>query len=316
MSSDTTFEFPDLESFTAVCGPNDKNLLYIERLLGTPLFPGNNRITMRDAEADRGGVFIPLMEELVQHRKRGQDIVKSVIDSVFTTLSDNPERIKDLHSRSIAIPKGYSQVFPRSYNQSVFLDALNTRDLIFGIGPAGTGKTYLAVAHALSEVLNHKKRKLILTRPVVEAGESLGFLPGDLAQKLNPYLKPLYDAMDALVPGEIINRLELNRTIEIAPLAYMRGRSLRDAYIILDEAQNTTREQMKMFLTRLGEGSKAVITGDVTQIDLPKHNGSGLIHATKILRDVDDIHFSYFAAKDVVRSHLVKKIIAAYERDE
>lgn len=316
MSIDSSFEFPDLDSFAAICGPNDRNLLYLERLLGFPLFPGDARITIREADQSGTDLFTSLMEELLKHRQRGEDIGKGVIDSLYNSISDNPERIQELHKKSIDIPQGYSRIFPRSYNQSVFLEALESRDLVFGVGPAGTGKTYLAVAHALSEVLGRKKRKLILTRPVVEAGESLGFLPGDLAQKLNPYLKPLYDAMDSLVPGEIIHRLEMNRTIEIAPLAYMRGRSLRDAYIILDEAQNTTREQMKMFLTRLGEGSKAVVTGDVTQIDLPKHNASGLIHATKILKTVEGIHFSYFTAKDVVRSHLVKKIIAAYERDE
>jgi phosphate starvation-inducible PhoH-like protein len=316
LSSDAHFDFPDLTSFAAVCGPNDRNLLYMERLLGRPLFPSGTRISVREAGDGDVRLFSTMMDELLKHQLRGEDIGKGVIDSLYNSIADDPDRVQELHRRSIDIPQGYSRIFPRTYNQSVFLDALDNNDLIFGIGPAGTGKTFLAVAHALSEVLSHKKRKLILTRPVVEAGESLGFLPGDLAQKLNPYLKPLYDAMDALVPGEIINRLEMNRTIEIAPLAYMRGRSLRDAYIILDEAQNTTREQMKMFLTRLGEDSKAVITGDVTQIDLPKHGASGLIHATKLLQSVDDIHFSYFAAKDVVRSPLVKKIIAAYERDE
>jgi phosphate starvation-inducible PhoH-like protein len=187
--------------------------------------------------------------------------------------------------------------------------------MTFCVGPAGTGKTYLAVAHALAEILGRKRRKLVLTRPVVEAGERLGFLPGDLAQKINPYLKPLYDAMESLVPTETIQKMEENGVIEIAPLAYMRGRSLNDCYVILDEAQNTTREQMKMFLTRLGEGSKAVVTGDITQIDLPKQEQSGLLHAVRILGDIDEIHFNYLTVRDVVRNPLVQKIIQAYELD-
>jgi phosphate starvation-inducible PhoH-like protein len=181
------------------------------------------------------------------------------------------------------------------------------------VGPAGTGKTYLAIAYALSLVLAKKARKLVLTRPVVEAGESLGFLPGDLAQKINPYLRPLYDAMEALVPFEIIHKMEENRIIEIAPLAYMRGRSLNDAFVILDEAQNTTKEQMKMFLTRLGAGSRAVITGDTTQVDLPRRTDSGLLHAVTILKSVDGIHFAYLNTQDVVRNPLIKKIIQAYD---
>jgi len=186
-------------------------------------------------------------------------------------------------------------------------------DISFGIGPAGTGKTYLAVAQALSLVLSKKMRKLVLTRPVVEAGESLGFLPGDLAQKINPYLRPLYDAMESLVPYDIIHRMEETHAIEIAPLAYMRGRSLNDCVVILDEAQNTTREQMKMFLTRIGEGARAVVTGDITQIDLPRRGESGLIHAVSILSGVEGLHFAYLHTADVVRNPLVKKIIQAYE---
>jgi phosphate starvation-inducible PhoH-like protein len=193
---------------------------------------------------------------------------------------------------------------------------MDRKDLVFGIGPAGTGKTYLAVAHALRGILSKRKKKLVLTRPVVEAGENLGFLPGDLTQKISPYLRPLYDAMDAFINFEMISRMEEKRVIEIAPLAYMRGRSLRDSYIILDEAQNTTREQMKMFLTRLGEGAQAVVTGDITQIDLEKKTQSGLLHAREILQEIGEIAFIEFTAKDVVRHTLVQKIVQAYESQE
>jgi phosphate starvation-inducible PhoH-like protein len=219
-----------------------------------------------------------------------------------------------LDSVQIVIP-GSASVYPRTSNQARYIQGMNSSEISIGIGPAGTGKTFLAVAHALREILTKRMRKLILTRPVVEAGESLGFLPGDLTQKISPYLRPLYDAMDALIAFETVTKLEENRIIEIAPLAYMRGRSLNNCYVILDEAQNTTREQMKMFLTRLGEGSRAVITGDITQIDLPRKDQSGLTHAMRILRPIEEIHFTLFDAGDVVRNPLVKKIIHAYESD-
>ncbi len=192
----------------------------------------------------------------------------------------------------------------------------NKYDIVFAAGPAGTGKTYLAVAKALSELLQKKKRKLIITRPVVEAGESLGFLPGDLIQKISPYLRPLYDAIEAMLPFETIQKMEETNMIEIAPLAYMRGRSLSDSFIILDEAQNTSKEQMKMFLTRIGEGSKAVITGDITQIDLPNRKQSGLIHALNTLKHIRQIGFSFFTSEDVMRNPLVKQIIDAYEKEK
>jgi phosphate starvation-inducible PhoH-like protein len=221
----------------------------------------------------------------------------------------------------IVIPHGLCKVYPKTSNQAAMIQGLRTHDISFCVGPAGTGKTYISIAFALQLVLSKKMRKLVLTRPVVEAGESLGFLPGDLAQKISPYLRPLYDAMESLVPYEVIRRLEETRAIEIAPLAYMRGRSLNDAVVVLDEAQNTTKEQMKMFLTRLGRNAKAVITGDTTQIDLPfskqgRRIESGLVHALRILRNVDGLHFSYLNTADVVRHPLIKKIIKAYEGEE
>jgi phosphate starvation-inducible PhoH-like protein len=215
----------------------------------------------------------------------------------------------------IRIPQGFNRVFPRSRNQAAYVLGMRSCDISFGIGPAGTGKTFLAIAEALRLVLSKTMRKLVLTRPVVEAGENLGFLPGDLAQKISPYLRPLYDAMESLVPFETIRRMEETRAIEIAPLAYMRGRSLNDCVVVLDEAQNTTKEQMKMFLTRIGQGARAVITGDITQIDLPRRIDSGLLHAASVLSGVEGIHFSFLHTADVVRNPLVKKIIEAYERE-
>ncbi|MDR2618306.1 MAG: PhoH family protein, partial [Treponema sp.] len=216
----------------------------------------------------------------------------------------------------IHIPHGFSRVYPRGRNQAAYIRGMRSHDISFCIGPAGTGKTYLAIAEALRLVLSKNLRKLVLTRPVVEAGESLGFLPGDLTQKINPYLRPLYDAMESLIPYELIHRMEETRAIEIAPLAYMRGRSLNDCVVILDEAQNTTKEQMKMFLTRIGQGARAVITGDTTQIDLPRRTDSGLLHAVSILSGVEGLYFAWLHTGDVVRNPLIKKIIQAYDSNE
>jgi phosphate starvation-inducible PhoH-like protein len=273
--------------------------------------------------------------------KAGVRRFKSMIDSLITAVEEgenpSPDYVRALAGISsppagdagaetpgedpmrqalIPIPHGFSRVFPRGKNQAAYILGMRSHDICFCVGPAGTGKTYLAIAEALNLILSKKARKLILTRPVVEAGESLGFLPGDLAQKINPYLRPLYDAMEALIPYELIRRLEEDRIIEIAPLAYMRGRSLNSCVIILDEAQNTTKEQMKMFLTRIGEGARAVITGDATQIDLPKRVDSGLLHAVSILSQVEGIHIAYLHTADVVRNPLIKKIIQAYDNEK
>jgi phosphate starvation-inducible PhoH-like protein len=213
----------------------------------------------------------------------------------------------------IVIPGGLKRVYPKTPNQAALVWALNRRELVFCTGPAGTGKTYLAIAHALQLVMSRKADALVLTRPVVEAGESLGFLPGDLEQKINPYLRPLYDAIAALLGREMLRKLTDSGLIEIAPLAYMRGRTLHNSVILLDEAQNTTCEQMKMFLTRVGEGSKVIVTGDITQIDLLKRTQSGLIQALQVLRNIEEIEMIQMDASDVVRSALVRKIVSAYE---
>jgi phosphate starvation-inducible PhoH-like protein len=308
----------DRELLSGVCGANDGNLKVIEGFLEGCIAVRGNEIRL-EGTGDGVKRFKILMDNLIALARKGEnpspEYARSLAEfnnsegaDVFGESAALAEEESIIH-----IPHGFSRVYPRSKNQAAYVRGMRKFDISFGIGPAGTGKTYLAVAQALSLVLSKKMRKLVLTRPVVEAGENLGFLPGDLAQKINPYLRPLYDAMESLVPNEIIRRMEENRTIEIAPLAYMRGRSLNDCAVILDEAQNTTREQMKMFLTRIGEGAWAVVTGDITQIDLPRRNDSGLPHAVSVLSGVEGLHFAYLHTADVVRNPLVKKIIQAYE---
>jgi len=304
-----TIVLDNRDILSGVCGANDGNLKVIEGSLGGRIATRGNEIRLEGTDDDGVRRFKSLMDNLISLVREGE--------------YPSPEYVKSLTGAEVPveeeaiihIPHGFGRVYPRSRNQAAYVRGMRKYDICFGIGPAGTGKTYLAVAYALNLVLSKKMRKLVLTRPVVEAGESLGFLPGDLTQKINPYLRPLYDAMESLVPYDIIHRMEETRTIEIAPLAYMRGRSLNDCVVILDEAQNTTREQMKMFLTRIGEGGRAVITGDITQIDLPKRNNSGLLHAITILSSVEGLFFSYLHTTDVVRNPLVKKIIQAYESE-
>jgi phosphate starvation-inducible protein PhoH and related proteins len=307
-----------------LCGANDYNLRVMERLVGSRIFCRGNELFLDSEDEGARELFRMLVERLVESMAEGMSPTPDLIIALHADLTPEGEFGQgrsscseggDFFDTCLQIPGGYGKVFPRGKSQSLYLKGLAVHDLSFAVGPAGTGKTYLAVAWALRELLVKSKRKLILTRPVVEAGESLGFLPGDLAQKISPYLRPLYDAMEALVPVEIVRRLEESRAIEIAPLAYMRGRSLSNCVVILDEAQNTTKEQMKMFLTRLGENSKAIVTGDVTQIDLPRKGESGLVHALGLLSRVDEIFVCRLDSRDVVRSGLVRRIIEAYEAE-
>jgi phosphate starvation-inducible protein PhoH and related proteins len=226
---------------------------------------------------------------------------------------DGNVELGDYFLRGAARTSGKKQVMPKSVNQRRYLDAIEQHDIVFGIGPAGTGKTYLAMAQAVAYLIAKRVSRIILARPAVEAGEKLGFLPGDLQEKVNPYLRPLYDALYDMMEIERADRLLERGTIEVAPIAFMRGRTLNDAFVILDEAQNTTSEQMKMFLTRLGYGSKAVITGDITQIDLPTARQSGLVEAMKVVGNVEGLAFIHFDEKDVVRHPLVQQIVKAYE---
>ena len=315
MSNGFTIVLDDQHTLKDICGVQDENLIALEQALEARIFTRGNEIILDSDDSQVQTAFSEIIRQIKEHQQIGHtpdpELVRSIHKTVAVEKEGKGDLLKELH---ITIPSS-PKVFPRNIRQAQFIEGMTTHDICFAIGPAGTGKTYLAVAHALKEILERKKKKLILTRPVVEAGESLGFLPGDLTQKISPYLRPLYDAMDDLLPLQVINKLEESRIIEIAPLAYMRGRSLKESYIVLDEAQNTTREQMKMFLTRIGEGSKAIITGDVTQIDLPKPGSSGLLHAKNVLQTVEEVFFTYFNYQDVVRNPIVKKIVQAYENE-
>ena len=316
----TSFVFSNPDAMRSVCGINDTNIPYLEKLLGCSIYVRGDRIECQTEDSATPEVSSELFSQLLERL--------SVLSGITNDISE-PEILMEYKAIQNAMEKGMASaparrefisvlskaVYPKSDHQEQYIHAMNNSQITFGIGPAGTGKTYLAVAHCLGELLSGRKQKLILTRPVVEAGESLGFLPGDLSQKLNPYLKPLYDSMEALIAPATIRRLEESGSIEIAPLAYMRGRSIHNACIILDEAQNTTQAQMKMFLTRIGENSCAIITGDVTQIDLPKANTSGLVQAREILKGIEGIEFVNFTSRDTIRSRLVQRIIDAYEKN-
>ena len=325
MEDSVTIVLDSGDLLSGICGANDGNLKVMEGSLGGRIAARGNEIRLEGA--DEAGVrrFKTMMDNLIGVVRDGETPSREYVEALAGTydaesaLSSEGDRVEGgdaadpIRDAAIQIPHGFRRVYPRSKGQAAYIQGMRSCDVAFCVGPAGTGKTFLAVAEALRLVLSKTLRKLVLTRPVVEAGENLGFLPGDLAQKINPYLRPLYDAMESMVPFETLRRMEENRTIEIAPLAYMRGRSLNDCAVILDEAQNTTKEQMKMFLTRIGTGARAVITGDATQIDLPRRGESGLLHAVEILRNVEGLHFSFLHTADVVRNPLIKKIIQAYD---
>ena len=303
------------QGLRALIGPYDENIKYLESLLDVRVHVRGNELTLEGDEDD-----IELVENIFADFAalfdEGKRMSNEELRSAFKQLAeDRAYSLKDYFKKSILNPTGKKQVIARSLNQRRYIDAIEKHDIVFGIGPAGTGKTYLAVALALQALWQKRVNRIVLARPAVEAGEKLGFLPGDLQEKVDPYLRPLYDALFDLVDYEKVMRLLEKRVIEIAPLAFMRGRTLSEAFVILDEAQNTTSEQMKMFLTRIGFGSKAVITGDITQIDLPAGKRSGLVEAQRVVGNVEGIEFVQFTDKDVVRHHLVQMIILAYDRD-
>jgi len=314
MEKPLTVVMSDETILPEICGANDINLKTLEDLLGVRVFSRGNEILLDSSDDSVQRTFRQLLQQLEDHVRLGQLPGPDLIRTLHSSLAGGEdEKVEILKRNLVVIPNGLRKVYPRTYNQAVYLESIDGNEIVFGVGPAGTGKTYLAVAQALKQVLGQNRRKLIITRPVVEAGESLGYLPGDLTQKIHPYLRPLYDAIESLIPLEVFRRMEENGVIEIAPLAYMRGRTLSGAFIILDEAQNTTREQMKMFLTRIGENSRTVVTGDITQIDLPRKSDSGLLSVIPILTPIREIRFMFFEERDVVRNPLVRKIVHAYE---
>jgi phosphate starvation-inducible protein PhoH and related proteins len=297
----------------ALFGPYDENIKYLEELLGVRVTVRDNDVMIEGELADVDAVQ-RIFEDYGSLLGEGRRISRDELRSAFKQIAEDRAYSLREHLTSARInPTGKKQVTARSVNQRRYLDAIEKNDVVFGIGVAGTGKTYLAVAMAIQALWTKKVNRIVLARPAVEAGEKLGFLPGDLQDKVDPYLRPLYDALFDLVDYERVTKLLEKRVIEIAPLAFMRGRTLSEAFIILDEAQNTTTEQMKMFLTRIGLGSKAVITGDVTQIDLPTGRRSGLVEAQRVLQGLEGLEFIYFNDKDVVRHRLVQMIIRAYD---
>jgi phosphate starvation-inducible PhoH-like protein len=308
---DFTLEPADAERLANLAGPFDGHLRQVELRLGVEIANRGNvfRVTGTDeaALAQTERLLRTLYAEAAEETFDGQSI-NLRLNAAGAVQADD-----DYVPQEVAIRVRRGVVRGRGPNQQKYLHAIATHDINFGVGPAGTGKTFLAVASAVEALNESRVQRLILVRPAVEAGEKLGFLPGDLSQKVDPYLRPLYDALYEMLGVEKVLKLLEKNVIEIAPLAYMRGRTLNDAYVILDEAQNTTVEQMKMFLTRLGFGSTAVVTGDLTQIDLPKHVKSGLRDAVEVLHDVDGISFTFFEARDVVRHPLVSRIVSAYE---
>ncbi len=301
-----------------LCGQFDEHLRQIEKRLGVEIASRGNhfRVTGRPGAAEAAGNVLLSLFEMTDTERVDQERVHILLQesamtetepSVMDELAVNDE-IED-----VAIQTRRKLIRPRGVNQHGYLKNIRDHDLAFGIGPAGTGKTYLAVATAVDALENEHVRRIVLVRPAVEAGERLGFLPGDMSQKVDPYLRPMYDALYDMIGAERVTRLIERNVIEVAPLAFMRGRSLNESFVILDEAQNTSIEQMKMFLTRIGFGSRAVVTGDITQIDLPTGQKSGLRNAMQILEGVDGIAFTLFEKKDVVRHPLVQRIVAAYE---
>jgi phosphate starvation-inducible PhoH-like protein len=294
-------------------GVHDQNIKYLESLLDVRINARGQDLTV-DGDPKDVETVERILEDFAELFTEGKTFADKELREAFAQIAeDRAYSLRDYFTKARFNPAGKKQVAPKSATQRRYIEAIQSKDVVFGIGVAGTGKTYLAVAMAIQALMQKQVDRIVLARPAVEAGEKLGFLPGDLQDKVDPYLRPLYDALFDLIDYERVTKLLEKRVIEVAPLAFMRGRTLGNAFIILDEAQNTTSEQMKMFLTRIGFGSKAVITGDVTQIDLPTGKRSGLVEAERILSKVEEIEFVYFTDKDVVRHRLVQLIIRAYE---
>ncbi|KPA10675.1 phosphate starvation protein PhoH [Candidatus Magnetomorum sp. HK-1] len=306
-------DFEDVQYLIQLFGENNRHLNILAQKLDVKINHRGNSVTIR-GETVLSHLAANILQQLYTLLQMNYPIYPRDIDYAIRILSqDDTADLKKIFLESVYITTKKAPITPRSINQKDYIESIRTYDIVFGIGPAGTGKTYLAMAMAVSALCNNDIRRIVLTRPAVEAGESLGFLPGDLAEKVNPYLRPLYDALHDMMPYEKAAELMHKGAIEVAPLAFMRGRTLNDSFVILDEAQNTTSEQMKMFLTRMGYHSKLVITGDITQIDLPNNKASGLIEAITFLKHIKGICFVTFNKQDVVRHKLVSDIIEAYE---
>jgi phosphate starvation-inducible PhoH-like protein len=304
--------FPDPNAFKSLLGEGDKNLRLIEKLEGIRITARGDKITLT-GEAHSVDLVENLLGQIYRLIQKGFPVYSTDIGFTHRILSENRSvRLEEIFLDKVYISSKKKVITPKSIAQKQYIDAIRKHDMVFGIGPAGTGKTYLAMAMAVSYLMDRRVNRIVLTRPAVEAGERLGFLPGDLVEKVNPYLRPVYDALYDMMDFDKVQALMEKGIIEVAPLAFMRGRTLNDSFIILDEAQNTTSEQMKMFVTRLGWGAKAVVTGDVTQIDLPSGKTSGLVEVEQILGSTEGIQFVYFSEIDVVRHPLVSAIIKAY----
>ncbi len=307
--------FENLDDMMSVFGSSDQNLKIIENMLNVNLLVRGNEVRLK-GEVEGVNIAERLINRLIEVSRGGEHINSHSITYMVDRLKEGSDEVLDLPSSYICLNWSGTPVKPKTLGQKKYVDAVKKNGITFGVGPAGTGKTYLAVACAVAAFRAKSVKRIILTRPAVEAGEKLGFLPGDLQSKVDPYLRPLYDALFEMMGPDLVVKNKEKELIEIVPLAYMRGRTLDDAFIILDEAQNTTGEQMKMFLTRMGFGSKMVINGDITQIDLPRDKKSGLILAIDILKDIEDIGIVNLSYKDVVRHELVQKIITAYDKAE
>ena len=303
-----TLSFDDNRLLSLLCGEHDENLAIIEHRLNVDITPRGNRLAVRGTDSGRDSARDVLMS-LYNRARRGLDVTKGAVEGAIRM-----REAADTNIPSGAIRTRRKLVMARTPTQGTYIEAIRKHELVFGVGPAGTGKTYLAVACAAEALMNGEVDRIVLSRPAVEAGERLGFLPGDMKEKVDPYLRPLYDALYDVMPASLVTKGIAENQIEIAPLAFMRGRTLAGAFVILDEAQNTTPQQMKMFLTRLGEGSRMVVTGDPTQIDLPSGISSGLSEAVTVLKGVSGIETVMFKNADIVRHPLVGRIVAAYDK--
>ncbi len=319
---ETLLEFPDNRLLIDLCGEFDRNLAQVENKLGVQIVRRGNLLAVV-GDPDARDMAADVLQSLYAKLEAGRTVDAGEIDGEIRmgrsgdgTGSRDGDQIEMFGAGRVEIKTRKKTVEPRTEAQKAYVQSLYKNELCFGIGPAGTGKTYIAVAVGVNMFIGGHVDKIILSRPAVEAGERLGFLPGDMKDKVDPYMQPLYDALNDFLPGKQVAKLIEEKKIEIAPLAFMRGRTLSNAFVVLDEAQNATTMQMKMFLTRLGEGSRMVITGDRTQVDLPRGTASGLADAERLLKGIDKISFNYFTAKDVVRHPLVARIIEAYDSDD